>query len=145
MVGLLMLLKTGQLYSVECKYNLCEIKLNKNMKCFRTSGLGLADFLRGFCHSESSASIYFTWPLINTLFNLRFLQLVLGLPMKESGEHSCTLSPSLNALFFLLRMSLTSLVIQGLLLGNGNHNIHTEVQVVGSPVADPLDDICYLF
>ena len=82
-VGLLVSLKTGQLYSVECKYNLCEIKVNIKMKCFRISGLGLMDFLRELCHSESSADILYMWPLINTLFNLRFLQLVLGLPMKE--------------------------------------------------------------
>ena len=30
-------------------------------------------------------NILYMWPLINTLFNKRFLQLVLGLPMKESG------------------------------------------------------------
>ena len=30
-------------------------------------------------------NILYMWPLINTLFNKWFLQLVLGLPMKESG------------------------------------------------------------
>ena len=59
-VSLLMSLKTGQLYSVKCEYNLCEIKVNINMKCFWISGLGLMDFLRELCHSESSAAICFT-------------------------------------------------------------------------------------
>ena len=58
-VGLLMSLITDQLYSVACKYNLCEIKVNTNMKCFQISGLGLTDFLRELCHSESSTAILY--------------------------------------------------------------------------------------
>jgi len=80
-VGLLVSLLNGQLYSVVCKSNLCEI----NMNYFWISGLGRTDFLRELCHSELSAAILYLWPLINTLFNFRFLQLVLGLPVKESG------------------------------------------------------------
>ena len=44
-VGLFRPLETGPLYSVKCGYNLCEIKLNINMKCL-TNLCGLVFDLR---------------------------------------------------------------------------------------------------
>ena len=50
--------------------------------------LRLTDFLRELCHSKSSAAIHYLWSIINTLFDLRSLWFVLGLPMKESSKQS---------------------------------------------------------